>query len=521
MARQDAPALAPIEFSRWIWRQLTSMRTALILLLLLALAAVPGSIVPQSDIDPIRVARWKAAHPDLTTVYDRLGLFSVYDSAWFSAVYILLMISLLGCIVPRLRVYARQVMARPPKAPRNLERLPAYACAEVERAVTLDEVRKALRASHFRVVVDEADGSIAAERGRLREAGNLLFHVAVVIVLIGFAVGQLFGYKGGAIVMVGSGFTNTTTQYDEFSAGSMFAIDDLRPLHFTVDDFNVDFLTSGAQMGQPESFAADLTYTSEPGAEDEKYTLEVNHPLILDGVSVFLIGHGYAPIITVKDGEGNVVDEGPVVFLPQDSTFLSYGVVKEPDARPDQLAFEGEFYPTYGFTMERGSFSAFPDWLDPRIVLLGYYGDLGMDSGIPQNVYDLDKTDLTKFERPGAKPDDPKGTDLRIVLEPGQGMTLPGNRGTIEFNGVQRWVKVQISHQPGKGWALLGVVLALLGLMGSLFVRSRRIWVRIREVEEGRTVVEVAGLNRTGSDEDLNAEVARVLAAIVDQKEQV
>jgi cytochrome c biogenesis protein len=98
------PALSPVELSRWAWRQLTSMRTALVLLFLLALTAVPGSVVPQRNIDAVKVANFQDAHPQLTPLYVKLGLFDVYGSVWFSAVYILLMISLVGCIVPRLRI---------------------------------------------------------------------------------------------------------------------------------------------------------------------------------------------------------------------------------------------------------------------------------------------------------------------------------------------------------------------------------------------------------------------------------
>jgi len=95
------------ELLRWLWRQVTSMRTALMLLLLLALAAIPGSVIPQADVDSLAVTRWKSEHPKLTPLYERLDLFSVYSSPWFSAVYLLLVLSLVGCIVPRLFVYYR------------------------------------------------------------------------------------------------------------------------------------------------------------------------------------------------------------------------------------------------------------------------------------------------------------------------------------------------------------------------------------------------------------------------------
>ncbi len=105
------------ELLRWAWRQLTSMRTALILLLLLALAAIPGSVIPQQRRRLAQDLALAGRAPDLTPVYEKLGLFSVYDSPWFSAIYLLLMVSLVGCIVPRTFVYWRAMRAAPPPRP--------------------------------------------------------------------------------------------------------------------------------------------------------------------------------------------------------------------------------------------------------------------------------------------------------------------------------------------------------------------------------------------------------------------
>ena len=492
------PALTPVELSRWAWRQLTSMRTALILLFLLALAAVPGSIVPQRNIDAVGVTRWQNAHPTLTPVYEWLGLFSVYNSVWFSAIYILLMTSLVGCIVPRLRIYWRAMRAAPPRAPRNLGRLPQSRSFVLDDPpdVVLARARSVLRGKRFRVEV--RDDTLSAERGYLREAGNLLFHVSVLVVLVGFALGQLYGYKGGVIVISGQGFSNSLSQYDDFAPGSLFDPDDLAPVHLNVDEFHVEFLDDGPQMGQPKTFSADLTYQAAPGRPDATYDLAVNHPLTLDDVSVFLIGHGYAPVVTVRDGNGDVAYKGPVVFLPQDASFASFGVIRAPDAQPEQLGFQGLFLPTYGFTMERGPFSQFPDALDPVLSILPYHGDLGLDNGEPQSVYDLDKTNLDVFKKKG-------GGDFRLDMAVGQTKQLPDGAGSITFDGVDRWVKLQVSNSPGKGIALGGVLLAILGLMGSLFIRPRRTWVRVTGGDEG-TVVELAGLDRSAGG-DLEDEV--------------
>ncbi len=513
------PALSPVELGRWAWRQLTSMRTALILLFLLAVAAVPGSIVPQQNVDAVAVGRWQDQHPTLTPIYEKLGLFSVYDSVWFSAIYILLMVSLVGCILPRTRIYWRGMRARPPKAPRNLSRLPESRSFPVdeEPAAVLERARAVLGKKRFRTDVHPSEGSggsvggsVSGERGYLREAGNLLFHVSVLVVLVGFAVGNLFGYKGGVIVVDGQGFSNSLSQYDDFVPGSFFGPDDLAPFDLTIDDFRVDFLRDGQQAGMPTEFSADVTYREAPGEPAKHQELAVNHPLSVDGGNIFLVGHGYAPRVTVRDGQGNVAYKGPVIFLPQDSSFASFGVVKVPDAMPEQLGFEGLFLPTYGFSMERGPYSQFPDALDPVMSLLPYHGDLGLDTGEPQSVYELDKDGLEVFKKE-------KNADFRVDIALGQTKKLPNGAGSITFDGLDRWVKLQVSDSPGKGIALGGVLLAILGLLGSLFIRPRRAWVRVSS-RDGRTLVEVAGLDRSAGG-DLGDEVDELERLIKDAGE--
>ena len=505
------PALSPRELARWGWRQLTSMRTALVLLLLLALGSVPGSVIPQEGVDAIRVAQWRAQHPDLTPWYDRLGLFSVYGSVWFSAIYLLLMVSLVGCIIPRLGVYWRAVRAAPPAAPRNLSRLPGHASSHSDDAAeqTAQRARQVLRRRRYRVTdaVVEPSGAVAvsAERGHLREAGNLLFHLAVVAVLVCFAAGQLWGYKGGVIVPVGRGFTNVVPQYDTFQPGTLFDPEDLPPLHLSVDDFQAKFIASGSHRGQPESFHADLSYEETPGASTQKDRIEVNHPLILDGVSVFLVGHGYAPVITLTDGEGHK-SGGPTVFLPQDASFASYGVVKAADAQPRQIGLEGVFLPTFAADKERGVYSAFPDALNPGVALQAYVGDLGLDDGLPQSVYELDTDRMEPVLGDDGKP-------LQIVLSPGRAVKLPDGLGTVRLVGWQRWVKLQVSHSPAKNPTLIAISLGLLGLMGSLFIRRRRVWVRVVPTPGG-SQVEVGGLDRASVTGALDDEVRWVAASV-------
>lgn len=511
------PDLNARELARWSWRQLTSMRTALVLLLLLALASIPGSVIPQENIDSLAVSQWRDNHPRLAPIWERLDLFDVYGSVWFSAIYILLMISLVGCIVPRLFVYARAARARPPRAPRHLSRLPestSYTTDE-DPEVVLDRAAKALRRKRFRV--DAGEDSVAAERGHLREAGNLVFHLAVIVVLVGVAVGSLFGYKGGVIMLNGEdyGFSNNLTQYDDFAPGALFDPDVMEPFSFSITDFEVEWLTEGERAGMAREFVAELAYETEPGGETKAYDLRVNHPLSIGGTDVFLIGHGYAPVITIRDGDGEVAYSGPSVFLPTNAqTFESFGVIKAPDASPAQIGLEGTFYPTFAMGRDADGnltmpASVFGDAFDPLVSLFVYTGDLGLDDGTPASVYVLDKAKATQVVEDDGQP-------FRMDLRPGDTVTLPDDLGTVSFDGLQRWNKIQVSRSPGKMVALAGVVLALLGLLGSLFIRPRRLWVRARRQDDGTTLVQVARLDRSsaGDPEDGAAEMDDVVAAL-------
>lgn len=499
------------ELLRFAWRQLTSMRTALILLLLLALAAVPGSVIPQEGVDALKTSNWKEAHPTLTPIYEKLDLFDVYGSVWFAAVYILLMVSLVGCIVPRLFVYARAARAVPPATPRNLTRLPDHETYRTDENPdeVLARARAVLARKGYRLrPAAEGDDAISAERGYLREAGNLLFHLSVLIVLAGFALGGMFGYKGGVIVIQGDTFSNNLTQYDDFVPGSLFRPSQLNPFSFRVDDFRIEWLTSGPRQGMARGFEAPLTYRTSPDAPEQTYDLRVNHPLNIGGTDVFLIGHGYAPVITIRDGDGNVVYSRATPFLPTDPTFLSFGVVKAPDALPEGIGLEGLLYPTYA-AVDDNPFNVMGDDKNPVLSMRVYTGDLNMDSGAPQSVYVLDKSKASMLEKDDGKP-------YRLDLALGQTVALPDGLGTVSFDDITPWVRVQMSQTPGKMIALGGVVLALIGLVGSLFIRPRRVWVRVRrsddpdDADAPGTLVEVAALDRSGG-----GDVSPVLASIV------
>ncbi len=482
--RNPSP-LGLVGWARWGWRQLTSMRTALVLLFLLAVGSVPGSLLPQQGIDPAAVAQYYASHPALAPWLARLSLFNVFAAPWFAAIYLLLFLSLAGCVVPRSVRLARSARTPPPPAPRNLARLPQSARHQttVDPAAALDAAAGLLRHRKFRLRT--GDGWVSAEKGYRRELGNLVFHLALLALLGAVALGGMFGYKANRLLVSGTSFANTVTALDEFHPGRLVSSSDLQPFSMALNSFSASYVTSGPSRGQPLSFSAYVSYSAQPGAAVHHANLRVNHPVNVDGVRVFIIGHGYAPVFRVTDGTGKVVFDQPVPFIPAGTSGLtSTGVVKVPDAKPDQLGFAGVFLPT-AVAVNGQLESAFPAPLNPRVSLVSYQGNLGMDSGVPQSVYALNPAGLTQL------PVAPR------PLAAGQSIKLPGGAGTLTFTGYRQWISLAITYDPGQLPALIAGVAALAGLLLSFFVRRRRVFVRAGPGPDGQTVVDVGGLARS------------------------
>ncbi|MBV9291744.1 MAG: cytochrome c biogenesis protein ResB, partial [Frankiales bacterium] len=314
----------------------------------------------------------------------------------------------------------------------------------------------------------------------LRETGNLLFHVSLVVLLVGIAAGGLFGYKGTVLVVNGQGFANVRSSYDVFQPSRLFSDHQLAPFAVTLNSFQATYTSAG----EPRTFDAHVTYRSHPGAATSVHDIRVNHPLHAAGANVYLVGHGYALRIQVRDPHGQLVYDAATPFLPDDAMFASHGVVKVPDGLPHQLGLTGFFYPTYDAT-PLGPRSTFPGPRDPVLDLAAWRGDLGLSSGVPQSVYSLPVASLRHLGN--------------RELTPGQSWRLAdGSR--ITFAGVEQWATFQVAHDPGTTLELVAAVLIVTGLLTSLRVRRRRLWVRARPGDGRRTVVSAAGLARSDAE---------------------
>ena len=486
-----------IAFLRNTWRGLTSMRTALVLLFLLAVAALPGALLPQRSLNSQKVDEYIASHGWWGELLGRLEFYNVYGSVWFSAVYLLLFISLVGCLLPRTLEYARALRGKPVITPRNLSRLPHHHEATVDAtpAEVMTAAKKRLRGWRLEEREEDDGGrSISAERGYLRETGNLVFHFAMLGLIVALAVGKMFNYEGQVIVQAnGSQFCNVgTLGYDSFRPGLRVDGTDLNPFCVKVDDFSANFLPTG----QPDYYRADIEYQSGDDLATgtwRPYQLEVNSPLRTAGDRVYLLSHGYAPTFTVTFPDGqqrtHTTQWRPVnqqTYLSEGATkFDPPGVTDAAERRKRQIAITGLFAPT---AVLDGKIlgSGFPDLRDPAVAIDVLKGDLGNDSGRGQSIYEVnqDMVDSGRLKRVA-----------RENMRPGDQITL--DDGTkVSFDGVQRWVYLQVSHDPAQTWVLVFAVLVVFGLGTSLVIKRRRLWVRAVPGKDG-TVLLLGGLART------------------------
>lgn len=483
------PPMNFVGFLRWSWRQLTSMNTALLLLLLVAVAAIPGSILPQKTASILKVNNWKKDNPNFATLFDDLGLFDVYGSFWFSAIYILLMISLVGCVIPRLKVYWESFNEQPPNPPAQISKFEGY---KKILNVNLNATQVEEKLKKLKWKVNRQGNSLTAEKGYLREFGNLVFHASLIVLTLALAFGALFSYRGTIIVKEGNGFANTLTQYDDFRAGKLFNISSMPDFYFTLVDFAVDFERGVNQKGSPRKFEASIILN-----DDTDLKILVNQPLNISGTKIYLTGHGYAPRLEVKNKLGEVIFSDSVTFLPQDGNFSSTGVIKIPDETP-QLGINARFLPTATVDLVEGPISTFPALDKPEIFMSLWQGDLGIDDGVAQSIYRLDTSEMKEV---GLE-------ELKV------GQTWKTNQGfEIKFQGVEQFASFQVAYEPGRFLALAGAIFAMLGMFFGLGIQRRRILVIMPKSTKGSSVIEVAGIAKS-TNHDVSKDIDKLLVEL-------
>jgi cytochrome c biogenesis protein len=341
---------------------------------------------------------------------------------------------------------------------------------------------------------------ISAEKGYLREFGNLVFHFALLALLVSIAAGKLYGYEGTRILVANGdeGLCNTSTAvYDSFRAGNLVDGTNLNEFCMQVDSFEAKFLPTG----QPEDYKSKVRYQVGSDIDGDTWKeseVRVNHPLRIAGDRIYLLGNGFAPTFTVTFPNGESRTQ-TVPFQPTElQTMMSSGAARfdtpaglypnEDERRKRQIAIEGLFAPTavfHGGLMT----SSFPLPDNPAVAIDIYQGDTGLDTGRPQNVFSLD-VNLINQGRLLKKE--------RVNLQQGEKSTLEDGT-TVQFDGYQRWVSLQVSHDPAQKYVLGSAIAMLGGLLVSLLIKRRRVWARITPLAATTSLDDAAPRSPSGT----------------------
>lgn len=458
------------------------MRTAIILLLLVGAGSAVGSFFPQRPIEPTKVGRFINDNPGFAPIAEWLGLFDVYGSWWFMTLYGLLLVSLVGCLLPRYRALAR-TLRTPPRAITALARQPRYASGTVPASPdeVLERARGALRARRFRAA--RTGEVVAAEKGYAREIGSIAFHTAFFVLLLGMAAGKFFGYRGQVAVVEGTTWRDTHVAYDTIEEGRFF---NERHRGFTValDEFDVSWWPNGV----PRDFVSKVRVFDEERLV-RREDIRVNAPLTYRGVRLYQLSWGWAPRLVVRQG-GEVLYDGPTIFLPRNGRW--HGVVKLPATEPQEVGLDMFLFTDPGPQPGGGIGDRSPRPENPVVLIQPYAGDLGLNR--PQSVYSLDFSNLGKLG---------EGEGLPL----GGTVSLP-NDIEVSFPSLEQYSVFEVASNPGAGTLLLASVLILVGLIPALYSSRRRVWVRATPSDEGGALLEVAGyaLQRTTAfDEEFAA----------------
>ena len=449
------------------WRRLRTMRTAIILLFVLAAGASVGSLFPQRPVNEFKVNEWIANHPTWVPLAERFGLFDVYGSWWFTAIYVLLLVSVVGCIVPRYRALYRQIRSRP-RTDVSLRGQQHYRETVVPAGSedVLSSAERVLRRKRFRLT--RADGMLAGEKGHIREFGSIVFHTAFLLLLVGIVIGKGFGFTGQVALVEGDRFTDTPVGYDQVNAGRFFG-DGHRGFSVELRDFDVSFHANGV----PKEFVSRVgIYENDRLVRATR--IRVNEPLVYRGVNLFQLAWGWAPRVVVSQN-GKVLADAPIIVLQDSRTGAWRGVVKVPQTKPRQLGLDLFFYNDLEVTQNEVPFNRSNEARRPVLFFQSFRGDLGLDR--PQSVYTLDKTALS--------PSDVGGV-------PVGGSTHLSDGITVSFSELKQYSVFQIASDPGTPLMLAAAILILVGLLAALYSSRRRVWVRAVPYATG-TRVEVAG----------------------------
>ncbi len=431
-----------------VWRFLSSLQLALVLILALVAMGVIGTFLVQAPAgvssDPVEYDWWlqNVAQPQTGfwfPVLRSLGFFDIFHSPWFLGAGALLIVSIVVCSINRWNQVRASLSRRsvPTEAdfqqgqgsPVEILQINVAGSSAADAPPILDQ---ALRRHRYqtRTVTSGDRTYVVGDRNRFSALGTYFTHLSLILFVLGFMLGSYFGFRNVSLVVS----ENSTEQVGN---GTGLAV--------RLADFTQELWPDGT----PRSYRSEVVIY-EDGEEAGLRVIEVNHPLIWHGVRFHQSFFGDAAGIQVLDTAGTLY-EGNVAL----SGTFNDGTYSRPVG---MLRLDGDGLLVYVVGRAAPAGDAFLS-----------------ESQVGIQVYSLGTGKLVSAS----------------ALDRGE--TLDLGDIALTFSGYADFSGLEVSKDPGNAliWIASGIFLAGLGMV--FYFPRRQVWAMMVREADGRTAVFVRG----------------------------
>jgi cytochrome c biogenesis protein len=447
-----------------VWGLLTSVDFAVVQIIVLGLLAVVGMTLHQlpdfafrsatdyaNEMDKLHATYDPVLGTGVVAALERLQLFHVFSSIWFSVGLVVLILSIVACTIdrtPRLWRQSAEIRVIQPD--------PFYDPTLPERAVVTgldaDAVERVLRRNRFRVR-REAVGAISylyGDRNRWTKLATLLTHTGLVLFLVAAAVTTRFGDEQGLVVADGESLT-----VQPIGTPGLLLVR------------NLGFEAPGFSTGHPTDFTTHLAVYQD-GRQIADKVIRVNDPLTVAGYTFHQNGFGPAPDVVIRDQSGKPLWSGPVPMTDQAAGFPYADFAVPGRAVALQMLLQRQ-----------------PDGTGLLVVLP--YESTGTNA---------DGSDQVQGLQP-------------VALAEGEATVPPGTDFSVELRGFSDYTLLIAKRDPGQGIVWAAFLCLIAGIVITFWMPRRRIWGRLDA--DGRLAMVV----RVDRYVDVTREFGRVLTDLV------
>ena len=427
-----------------VWSFFSSVKMAIVLLILISVASILGTLIPQQEAAGPFISRLS---PGVADILHGLQLFKIFHSTWFVILLGLLALNLIVCSLSRFpSAWKRFRQASVPDRDDLFEDIPSdqVVIKDIPLSEETDRLENLLKKSKGRVGrKDATDRSyLYVEKGAYSYFGVYLVHIGILAVMAGFVVGFFFGFEGHIDIPEGESVATVTLKGGRGVKNLGFAV--------RCDRFFIDFYENGA----PKTYRSDITFLKD-GHPAQSAAVLVNHPVTYSGMRFYQATYGMIP-----SGE-------PVMIVMQDNKKI----------KNIKVAVGMEF------DLHENKAKVQITRVEENLMGMGYAVKLSIQSPAGNvQFWVFEAIEQIMQANPGLLEQVPlfnPGAFAPYIFSIGQ----PDRR---YYTGLQ------VARDPGVPVAAAGGLLLMIGFVVVFFCSHRQIWIRLDKKAE-KTRISITG----------------------------